>query len=73
MEVSGELVGRRFAIEATEPLTLGVGEVTDGHVLRNSSFCEGGGRRKNKAISFAKAFREIKNFASVSHSREAAA
>ena len=65
MEVSSELVGRRFAIEASEPLALGVRKVTGGHVVRNFQLL----RRvrivpRNKAKSFAKHMREIKLFCS---------
>jgi hypothetical protein len=65
MEVSGELVGRRFAIEASEPLTLGVREVTGGHVVRNFQLLRRGRvAPRNKANSFAKHMREIEAFCS---------
>ena len=65
MEVSGELVGRWFAIEAGKALTLGVREVTGGHDVRNFQHLRRGRKvPRNMTNSFAKHMREIESFCS---------
>jgi hypothetical protein len=65
MEVSRELVGRGFAIEAGKTLALGVGEMTGRHGVRNFQLLR---RRrampKSEANFFAKHICEIKAFCS---------
>jgi hypothetical protein len=65
MEISRKLVGRRFTVEASKPLALGVSEVTGRHTVRNFQLLR---RRRaaslNKAHSFAKHPCETKSFCS---------
>jgi hypothetical protein len=65
MEISRELVDRRFAVEASKALTLSVSEVTGGHTVRNFQLLR---RRRpipiSKANFFAKHMCEIKAFCS---------
>jgi hypothetical protein len=65
MEVSRELVGRRFAVEASKALALGVSEVTGRHTVRNFQLM----RREQpvpncNANIFAKHMCETKHFCS---------
>lgn len=65
MEISRELVDRRFAVEASKALTLGVSEVTGGHTVRNFQLLRRGRRMPiNKANFFAKHMCEIMTFCS---------
>ena len=65
MEISRKLVGQRFAVEASKPLTLGVSEVTGRHTVRNFQLLR---RRRaapgNKGNFFAKHMCETKSFCS---------
>ena len=65
MEISRELIGRRFAIKAGKALTLGVSEVTGGHTVRNFQLLRRGRPMPiNKANFFAKHMCETKLFCS---------
>lgn len=65
MEISRELVGRRFAVEAGKALTLGVSEVTGGHTVRNFQLLRRARAAPiSKANFFAKHMCEIKAFCS---------
>src|SRR3546814_18933187 len=63
MEISRELVGRRFAVEARKALTLGISEVTGGHTVRNFQLLRRGRPMQiTKENFFAKYMCEIKSF-----------
>jgi hypothetical protein len=64
MEVSDELFGRWCAIEAGKALTLGVREVTGGHVRNFQHVRRGRMAPRNMANSFAKHMRENGSFCS---------
>src|SRR3546814_13132539 len=63
MVISRELVGRRFAVEARKALTLGIGEVTGRHTVRNFQLLRRGRpMRIDKTIFFAQYLCAIKSF-----------
>jgi hypothetical protein len=65
MEVPGELVGRRLAIEAGKAPTLGIVEVTGGHDVQNFQHLRRGRMvPRSMANSFAKHMCEIASFCS---------
>ena len=65
MEVSRELVGRRFAVKAGKALALGVSQVTGGHCVRNFQLLRRGREAPiSNAKFFAKHMCETKSFCS---------